>query len=684
MKLYNNVFKDVREINGFSKDELLEVKKVLEKFQTEKAEQEQINDFLNTKFSYEILDNYSTFIIEIRNFRDLFLINQELNEPFNPTEYCYLKSEIIEELKLISKNLDNLKSNGRNTKRFLKNNKFLDEYLAHASEVTEAINEMIRELEKITEIPNQSYNNFVLIWFNVNIHKNLRFILRKLPSTLSWEESREIYEYIRNKSEEIPDKKKQKKKDIDIEFYFSNLSLFFSEKKEREANFYSDLLNLLYQNNIFTEIEDDDFLNIIERKKIGTQIEEYLQPIIKDLVKDKLTSITEEIIELDNKFGIDDEGKKIDILSLQSDKIRILLPKLIDFYFKGIEKQYQSIINAASETAEFKNISTFYTEKSENLTQIFEDIIDYIIALEPTLKPYHEIMDSLKKTFYTLIDEITRRKEEYLFYIKTIKNEKLRDNVRNYISDKISEVNELITKYQDSTALIIREEFPQLKQIKGILNDYNDKVTKIKNEIYEKLDQYKEKDVDVYQIIKQWEDNFERKKQQLTFLLSLFLNKIYKSFKDLIDRENMLFDNISDITAESSENEKANLPLNFALSEYLIDKLSGEELDERKMEIDAKINQLGQEIVLYQDELVKIEDFHAKRIKIREGITAETVQCSICHKQIDFGSQKIIKCPFCDAVYHHICVAFWLSKYNSCPSCQNQFLDPNLGLFEEE
>jgi len=681
--LYNNVFKDIREVNGFSEDELLEVKRTIGKLQAEKAEQEQINEFLTSKFSSELLDSYSTFVIEIRNFRDLFLIDQELTAP-NPTDYCYLKIAIIEELKLLSKNLTNLKNNGRNTRRFLKNNKFLEEYLAHAGELLEAINEIKSELEKITEIPEEAYNNYGLIWFNVNNHKNLKFLLKKLPNSLEWDEISELYEYIGSKSEEIPEKKKKKKKDIELYFYFSKVTPLYSEKQESDAKIYSDLLNLLYQNDIFTETEDDEFLNVVERKKIGTKLKKYLQPIIKKLVEDKIVNVVDEIEELDKKFGIDEEGKKIDMSTFLSEKIRMFLPKLIDYYFKGLEKQYQSIINNANDPSDFKNISSFYSEKSNNLIQIFEELNDYVFSLESTLTPYHDVTDSLKKIFYNLIDEIARRKEEYLFYIKTIKNEKLRDNVRNYISEKISVVNELITKYQDSTALIIREEFPQLKQIKGILNDYNEKVTKIRKEIYEKLEQYKEKDVDVYQIIKQWEDNFERKKQQLTFLLSLFLNKIYKSFKDLIDKENMLFDNISDITAESPEDQKANLPLNFALSEYLIDKLSEEELDERKAEIDAKISQMSQEIILYQDELVKIEDFHAKKVKFREGITAETVQCGVCHKQIDFGTQKIIKCPFCEAVYHYICVAFWLSKYNSCPSCQNQFLDPNLGLFEAE
>ena len=45
---------------------------------------------------------------------------------------------------------------------------------------------------------------------------------------------------------------------------------------------------------------------------------------------------------------------------------------------------------------------------------------------------------------------------------------------------------------------------------------------------------------------------------------------------------------------------------------------------------------------------------------------------------------KIITCPFCGSTYHYLCVAFWLSKYNSCPLCQNHFLEPYSEIFENQ
>jgi len=51
------------------------------------------------------------------------------------------------------------------------------------------------------------------------------------------------------------------------------------------------------------------------------------------------------------------------------------------------------------------------------------------------------------------------------------------------------------------------------------------------------------------------------------------------------------------------------------------------------------------------------------------------IQCTICHIHIN-NSDETIQCSYCGSKYHYSCVAEWLSKYNSCPMCQNQFIVP--------
>ncbi|MCK4380900.1 MAG: hypothetical protein KAW51_07135, partial [Candidatus Lokiarchaeota archaeon] len=100
--------------------------------------------------------------------------------------------------------------------------------------------------------------------------------------------------------------------------------------------------------------------------------------------------------------------------------------------------------------------------------------------------------------------------------------------------------------------------------------------------------------------------------------------------------------------------------------------------------INSKVNQLSNSLGLYQVEVSKLEKILANRVKVRKGISQSDVQCTVCHKYINFAKNKVITCPFCASTYHYLCVAFWLSKYNSCPMCQNHFLEPHSGLFESE
>jgi hypothetical protein len=243
-------------------------------------------------------------------------------------------------------------------------------------------------------------------------------------------------------------------------------------------------------------------------------------------------------------------------------------------------------------------------------------------------------------------------------------------------------VNKIIGDYENRASVLIREELPQLKEIRQLLSDYKIRITEIKDEVYNKLETYKDNEIDIYQIIKHWETNFTRKKQQLTFLLSVLLNNIFKSFKDLIDEESILFAEITEITNLADNFE--GLPLNFALSAYLANKLTENELKERISEMEAKLNQLTTSLGLYQLEKAKLEEILENKIKTREGVADSKVQCTVCHKNINFVKDKLITCPFCGSTYHYLCVAAWLDKYNSCPMCQNQFLDPNLGLFQDE
>lgn len=53
------------------------------------------------------------------------------------------------------------------------------------------------------------------------------------------------------------------------------------------------------------------------------------------------------------------------------------------------------------------------------------------------------------------------------------------------------------------------------------------------------------------------------------------------------------------------------------------------------------------------------------------------LKCTICHQKIKYYEHSL-NCAYCESPYHYNCVSGWLSKYNSCPTCQNIFLNPYL------
>jgi hypothetical protein len=675
LNFLNNTFYNTRELNGFTKDEILEIKRTITKLKSEDPEGLKTDKYLKSKLkiSSELINQYSDYLTTIKEFSENYLLGGE-NSNFH-----YLKTEILNELQLVSNNLQNLSSNTRNVKRITKNNSSLNQsistietLLADFTHLSANIQETVKEIKSIREDKTK-------LWIEINKIKNLNFKLNEMPSHLKkWDEIKDLYTFIKSLNDVFQDKHKKGKKEKILTFHFDEIYQFFLTKDENNINFYSDLIYLLYLNKIFEVYQGEEFVNILERKEVIQNLKSYIQPLLNQFIEEKLHDIITEISEFKKK----EKDEDFNLEELKKQKISVFLPKIVDHYIISLEKRFQEKIHDVNEAEEFEEIASFYYQKIDNFSSIINTIEDWAINFENLLYPYESITVGLRKIFSNISSEIFRRKNEYLNFIKTVKDEEFRIEIRKFVSDKISEVNELIRLYEDETSLIIKEEFPQLKRIKEILDEYSSKINEIKEKVYNKLDSVKSNNVDIYQVIKYWEDNLNRKKQQLTFLISLLINKLFKSFKDIIEKEGILFATITEITKQTENFE--GLPLNFALSSFLAEKLTEDELKERISEIKSKINQLNNSLGLYQIEKSKLDKILANKVKLREGISASDVPCTVCHKYINFAKDKVITCPFCASTYHYLCVAFWLSKYNSCPMCQNHFLEPHSQLFENE
>ncbi|MFX0029496.1 MAG: hypothetical protein ACFE8B_09820 [Candidatus Hermodarchaeota archaeon] len=678
MNLTNNIFADLKEVKTFSKDEIIEIKNSLTKFKSKKVEESEVTDYIKSKLNLPSsnLDSYSKYLDDISDFLNEYIINSE--ESIEPKEYYYIKSGILKQLNLLINDLQDLNSNCSNIKRLIKNgNFFINDLLSNTIDLLRQSNDIASRIINSLREPQNVYDDQLYLWSEIQKIKNLNYKLNEIPKVLeNWDEIKELYTFIKSLNEVFVKRRKKTQHELLLTFHFNEVHEYFISKDEQKINFFSELTYLLNQNKIIEEYQGDEFINILERKEIIQNLKNFVKPLLKELLLEKSKEIITEIEEFDLK----DKHLEEDLKNLKDQKVRVFLPKIVDYYILGLEKKFQEKIRDDTETDEFEKIANFYYAKIDQFNSKIHEVEDWILTLENYLNPYDSITEKLRKIFSNVAAEIYRRKNEYLSFIKTVKDEELRVNIRKFIKDKISELNELIVSYEDETSLIIKEEFPQLTQIREILKEYSKKIQSIKDEVYKSLESKKTQDIDIYQIIRLWEENFNRKRQQLTFLISLLINKLFKSFKELLDKEGFLFATITEISEQTENFEE--LPLNFALSAFLAEKLTEDELRERIAEINSKINHLNNSLGLYQVELSKLEKILANRVKVSKGILETEVPCTVCHKYINFAKDNVITCPFCGSSYHYLCCAFWISKYNTCPMCQNSFLEPHSDLFE--
>ena len=681
MLFFNNKFDDTRELKSYSKSDILKIKnEISELNKSQTTQSSKLNEYLEQEFKFHLLDEYSNYVLEIISFIHKYLVDT------SKKLYLSLKTQINEELSFISQNLTNLISNSGSIKRHLKQNSSLDNFILLSKKVKNDINDILPELKNNLILVEKEYEDEREIWIKANKAKNLLFKLNPIPNDLLiWDEINAINVFIISLVEAEGIKKSKSRKDKVNSFHFDALGQFILSQDKNKLDLHYDIVYLLYNKGYLEEYEgEEEFVNILERKEVQKTLKKEMKSYILSFITDTFDPIFSEISKLDKEFDIDSSQQrgKFDKNALLKENFTDLLSKIVNLYFSGLDKKFQDLVSNIDdqETNKFVKIIDLFYSKIDSLSALIDKFDSWLLSFDKYLKPYENITSSLKKTLVGLNSEIFRRKEEYANYLMSIKDESLRIEVRNLVDKKISEVNKIISSYEDETSLIIKEELPQLQKVREIIRNYKTQIEVIKEDVYNALEKYKDSNVDMYNIIRYWEKNFNRKKQQVTFLLSLLVNKIFKSFKDLIDEESILFAEITEITKQAENFE--GLPFNFALAAFLAERLTEEEIKERIGEIEAKINQLTTSLGLYQVEKAKLDEILSNKVKIRAGVSASNVQCTVCHKNIDFSKNQVITCPFCGSTYHYLCVADWLSRYNSCPMCQNQFLDPNLGLFQ--
>ena len=357
----NNTFNDTREIHGFTKDEITEIKKTVAKLKSEDTEGKKLNNYLKSKLhlSTEIFNRYSSYLEDLKTFTYRYILSTENLDHF------YLKSEILDELHVISNNLQNINSNIRNVKRIIKKSTVLDDGLSITKDLLKKSTSLGSEIQPtIKEIKSIHYDSTNL-WTEINRIKNLNFKLNEIPHTLEkWNEIKELYTFIISLNDVFLNKKKKDKKERILTFHFEDIYQFYLSKDESKIKFHSDLLQLLYLNKVFEVYQGEEFINILERKEVVQNLKNFIKPLLKQLIEEKLQDIIAEIEDFDLK----EKDLKISLKTLKDQKIGTYLPNLVDYYIVGLEKSFQEKIHDVIEAEKFEEIANFYYQKIDDFS----------------------------------------------------------------------------------------------------------------------------------------------------------------------------------------------------------------------------------------------------------------------------------------------------------------------------
>ncbi|MFX1502697.1 MAG: hypothetical protein ACFFDH_17180, partial [Promethearchaeota archaeon] len=371
----NNTFNDMREIHEFTKDEIIEVKEMVVKLKSEDADDIKINDYLTSKLnlSNENFIQYSSYLKDLKEFASNYLLSTD------SSDYFYLRNEVLEELHIISKNLQNISSNTRNVKRIIKNGKVLDNVLLIVEnllkESTHIGSEIQQSIKEIKSIHDDSVN----LWIEINRIKNSNFKLNKIPPSIEiWNEIQELLTFIISLNEIFLNKRKKDKKERILTFHFEEIYQFFLSKDEKKIKCYSDLIYLLHFNNIFEVFQGEEFINILERKEVIQNLKNFIRPLLNQLIETKLKDILGEIED----FNLKEKDLSLNLKTLKNQKVSEFLPKIVDYYIGGLEKKFQEKIHDVTEAEQFEEVTNFFYQKIDDFSSKINEIEDWVLKIE--------------------------------------------------------------------------------------------------------------------------------------------------------------------------------------------------------------------------------------------------------------------------------------------------------------
>ncbi len=343
-----------------------------------------------------------------------------------------------------------------------------------------------------------------------------------------------------------------------------------------------------------------------------------------------------------------------------------ILSKIALVCENGIQKELEQLDLPSQQLEEE------YNKKISPLLSKFSIIIDWLSSLTPFLKPYEKVSQKFIDIVEDLKVEINRKKEEFGDYSEVLYEADTRAVVDQELDGVLQDLDNKVSEYEETTQKLMEEDIPQIQQISKIMKNFQEDFDEMHSRAQSIFKKHGDENVNIYDAVKRWEETYFAEKHRAEFLVTKMLSILIEKFQSIMKKERS--------STEFGLDDKTSLLLTpGVLNPHT---LTDEQIRSQMQYIDKKLIDLEELKSEYRKNKITYKSILEKRLETKGDIKSKI--CVICHKKVDVVSDDYIKCEFCGRLSHYLCSAWWLERYNTCPVCNNIYLQPGSDLYDSD
>ncbi len=600
------------------------------------------------KIEREIKPNFTNRIFKYLQNINLLLAN------LNSDDYSYIPELIFSEISTIENSISNILPKLRSIRLIYKENTIFSKTIKELKQLNDRCQKNItiilnnwnqfsdfdKKSKQLSIALKKTFENKPQIWYSFAFLKESKFFL-----------SFDKYPWFKNfKEVEYLIKNIKTSKFILSEIF--TMSDLINQPSIKNKSFRLEFFFLLYElkilktENLYSKMEKD------KKNQIKRQLELFSHDIINQLMSQAAK-------EYDMGYSGDEDTNPLK-------EIPRSMLVLLNRKQEEITSEYHGDFHTANQILQ---------EHGKILFEIIDQIELRLKNISNLMNPWPDVLKKSYQMLKQLRGEISRQLEDFEQYSSSIQIDSDKINLEKITRENINKMENLLKDYQNTTAPYIPESIPKIDELKGIIDDFQKKISNMKKDIEKTFKLFRKKGVNITSIKEKWDEEYKIILNRAKFSLKGLIISIFHQFNNVLEREQEFFDSLNED------------PLGENMEKYdSTDFLKPERLSEKDLR--DKIQKYSSKILEIEDLKSKYSKEKVKLVKILEsqlnenGLKSGT--CAICRRSVNVAEDNFVKCEFCGALTHYTCVVQWIQHHNSCPVCMNQYTIPNSGLFDPD